>query len=190
VIGAATRRLALIAVLLVPFAAAAPAAGKEVQSVTACGAGECATSVAAGLLRAMTDVGPPTDPPRGPAPFYRLTVKVGDGGTVFGSYRSWWVPSSGRLLGDDGTWMAVRPVVRRGFDRLTQGLATLPAARLPGFPAAADVVAPPPAAPVSSSGDVPIVPVLAALSALALTGLLVRRHRLGSRPSSGNYAPE
>ena len=137
------RRRALIAVLLVPLSAAPLAVAKELQSVTACGIGDCTTSHAAGLLRAMTDVGPPTGAPRRPAPFYRLTVKVGEGGKAFGRYKSWWVPSATRLLGEDGTWMAVRPEVRRGLDRLTRGLATLPAARLPGFPtAAADAVAP------------------------------------------------
>jgi hypothetical protein len=86
--------------------------------------------------------------------------------------------------------MAVGPVVRRGLDRLTRDLATLPATRLPGFPAVAADIAPPLAAPVSSSSDLPIVRVPAALVALALAGVLVRWHPLASSPSGALHSPE
>ena len=182
------RRLMLIAVLLVPLAAAPPAFAKEVQSVTACGTDDCTTTRAPGFMRAMTDVGPPTGAPAGPGEFYRLVITVADGAEVVGRDRLSWVPSTGRLLTVDGMWIAVRPAVRRGLDRLTRGLAARPAARLPGFQtAAAEAVAPapsPPASspPVSSQSDVPIVPVLAGAMALVLAALLVRRHRRGGGP--------
>lgn len=102
-----------------------------------------------------------------------MRVAVGDGGKVFGQFKSWWVPSAGRLQPDDGTWIAVRPKVRRALDRLTRGLETFPGRRLPGFEnAGAEGVTPPPAradtpAPArsasSSSGDVPVLPLAAAL---------------------------
>jgi hypothetical protein len=184
------RRLALITALLVPLAVASPAAAKEVQSVTACGAGDCATSKAGGLMRAMTDIGPPTSAPKAPAPFYRLTLAIGDGRTVFERFKVSWVPAAGRLLGEDGTWMAVRPQVRRGLDRLTRGLVPLPAARLPGFPVtAADVAPPPPAAPVTSDSGLPVVPLLAAALLVVLVGVLVRRH-LPSGPSRALHPSE
>jgi len=185
------RRLASITVLLLALAAAPQVAAKEVESVTACGIGDCTTSRAAGLLRAMTDIGPPTNAPPRPAPFYRLTVEIGDGGKALGRFRSWWVPSAARLHGEDGTWMAVRPAVRRGLARLTRGLATLPAARLPGFPIPdAKAGAPPPAEPVSSPSDVPVVPIVATVMALAVAGLVVRRHLVASKPGRALDARE
>jgi hypothetical protein len=184
VIGAAMPRLVLLTVLLASLVVASPAAAKEVQSVKACGVGDCETSKAAGLMRGMTDVGPPTSAPQAPAPFYRLTMAIGDGNETFGHFKSWWVPAAGVLLGEDGTWMAARPEVRRGLDRLTRGLAALPSARLPGFPAPDTDVSPPrPAAAVTSDSGLPVVPLVAAVAVLALVGLLVRRHVAGSGPS-------
>jgi hypothetical protein len=185
------RRLALITALLVPLAIASPAAAKEVMSVTACGDGDCTTSKAAGLMRGMTDIGPPASAPKAPAPFYRLTLAIGDGRAVFERFKVSWVPAAGRLLGEDGTWMAVRPEVRRGLARLTRGLTALPADRLPGFPVpAADVAPPPPAAPVTSDSDLPVVPLLAAALLVALVGVLVRRHLPGSGPSRALHPSE
>jgi hypothetical protein len=177
------RRLALLTVLLASLAPAAPAFAKEVQSVTVCGAGGCATSKDRDLMSGMIDFGPPTSPPKGPAPFYRVTMAVGDGHEIFGRVRSSWVPSAGRLLAEDGSWLAVSPEVGQGLQRLTHGLAALPAAQLPGFPAAGASVTPPrPAQSVTSGGDVPIVPIAAAVILLAAVGLLVRRRMAGGGP--------
>ena len=123
----------------------------------------------------MTAIGPPADPPAAAAPFYRLTLAVGDGTKTAGHFPAWWVPSAGRLLGDGGTWMAVRPEVDRSLDRLTRGLAALPAARLPGFsPDAAAVAAPPhPAPAVASDSNLPVIALLlGAVILLVLVGLL------------------
>jgi hypothetical protein len=178
------RRLAILTVLVASLAVPSPAASKEVQFVTACGVGDCASSKAAGLMRGMIDIGLPTSAPEAPAPFYRLTIAIGDGRETFEHFKSSWVPSAGRLLAEDGNWLAVRPEVRRGLDRLTRGLAALPAAKLPGFPAPdADVSPPRPAATVTSDGDLPVVPLLVAVMLVALVGLLVRRHVVGSGPS-------
>jgi hypothetical protein len=182
------RRIVLMAVLLVPLSAASPAAAKEVLSVTVCGTNDCSTSREGGFMRAMTDVGPPTDAPQRPARFYRLVVAVGEGDEVAGRDELSWVPSAGVLLTVDGTWIAARPEIRSGLDGLTRGLVALPAARLAGFPAAAsEPAAPPPReSPASSSpasSDLPIVLVLAAAVALVIAGLLVRGHRR-SAPSA------
>ena len=179
------RRLAVLTVLLASLAVASPAAAKEVQSVRACGVGDCETSKAAGLMRGMTDFGPPTSAPQAPAPFYRLTIAIGDGDETFEHFKSWWVPAAGVLLGEDGTWMAARPEVRRGLDRVTSGLAALPSDRLPGFPAPEADISParPAAAAVTSDSGLPVVPLVAAVTVLALVGLLVRRHVAGSGPS-------
>lgn len=185
------RCLALICALLASLAVASPAASKEVQSVTACGAGDCTTSKAAGLMRAMTDIGPPTSAPKAPAPFYRLTLAIGDGQTIFERFNVSWVPSARRLLGEDGTWMAATPDVRRRLDRLTRGLAPLPAARPAGLPApAADVAPPPTTAPVTPDSDLPLVPLLAAAMLVTLVGALVRRHLPGSGPSRSLHHSE
>jgi hypothetical protein len=141
------RRLALIAVLLASLVAAAPAVAKEVHSVTACGSDDCVEVAEGGLLVAMRDVGPPADPPSAAAPFYRLTTAIGDGRRVFERWHSMWVPSAGLLLGEDGTWTAVRPGVEAALKPVVAGLETFPAARLPGVPAATAEAAEPPAAP-------------------------------------------
>ena len=185
------RRLALLTVLLASLATATPAAAKEVVSVTVCGVGDCTTSKNADLISRMTDIGPPTTAPKAPVPFYRVTMAIGDGDEVFGRVRSSWAPSAGRMLAEDGNWLAVRPDVGRALHRLTRGLAALPAAQLPGFPAAdADVTPPRPAAPVSSESDLPVVPLVAAVILLALVALLVRRHVAGSGPPSALRSTE
>ena len=171
------RRVVLLTVLLVSLAVPSSAASKEVQSVTACGVGDCASSKAPGLMRGMMDIGLPAGAPGAPAPFYRLTIAIGDGHQTFDHFKSSWVPSAGRLLAEDGNWLAVRPELRRGLDRLTRGLTALPAAKLPGFPAgAADVTPPRPAVAAPSDRDLPVVPILAAVTLLVLVALLVRRH--------------
>lgn len=177
-------RLAFLVVLIVSLALPSSAASKEVQSVTACGVGDCATSKNAGVMRGMGDIGPPAGGPEAPAPFYRLTVAVGDGDESFGHFKSWWVPSAGRLLNEDGRWLTVRPVVRRALARLTRGLEALPSARLPGFPAADEHVTPPRAATtVTPDSDLPAVPlVVGAVVLLALVGVLVRRRVIGRGP--------
>jgi hypothetical protein len=178
------RRLVLAVVVLAVLAAAPSAAAKEIQSVTACGAGDCATSKARGLLLAMTDVGPPADGPAGQAPFYKLTVVVGDGDKTVGRFKSWWDPSAGLLLGEDGTWMAVRPALGRRLNRLTRDLAPRPAARLPGVrptaTPAADAVAPPRTAPIASTGGVPVIPLLVAVTLLVFATVVVRRRVMPS----------
>jgi hypothetical protein len=181
------RRLVLIAVLVVPLAAATPAFGKEVLSVSACGSDDCTTSQAGGFMRAMTDVGPPTGAPAAPARFYRLNVAVGEGDEVAGRDKLWWVPSAGRLLTIDGTWIAARPEIRSRLESLTRGLSPLPASKLPGFPAEAPDAAPPSHAPPASSApaqsDVPAWPFVGAAVVLLIAGLLVRARRVTSRPS-------
>jgi hypothetical protein len=181
------RRLVLVAVLLVPLATASAAQGKEVVSVTACGSDGCSTSKDAGLLGAMTDVGPPTDAPARPAGFYRLDVAVGDGQEIAGHDRLSWVPSAGVLLTRDGTWLAVRPEVGSGLDGLTRGLDALPAGRLDGFaarPADAEPPGPQPARASSSAwGDSAIWIVIITTAALLIGGVLVRGYRRWSSPS-------
>jgi hypothetical protein len=125
------RRLALIAGLIAALATAPPADAKRLHSLAACGRTACSTTDDRVALAAFTDVGPPADRPAHPGPFYRLTVRVGGSGRPG---TSWWAPGAGRLLGEDGTWMAVRPAVTRALARLTAGLTPRPAAQLPGFP--------------------------------------------------------
>ena len=186
------RPLAPLTVLLVSLAVAAPATAKEIQSVTVCGAGGCSTSKDPALMSGMIDVGPPTSAPKAPAPFYRLTMAIGDGHEVFGRVQSSWVPSAGRLLAEDGNWLAVRPVVGRGLVRLAADLAALPAAELPGFPTAdANVTPPRPAPPVASSSGPPIVPVVAVamLFAVVAAGATFRAGRSrASRRGVSSYS--
>jgi hypothetical protein len=178
-IGAAMRRLALIAVLLVPLFTAASAAGKEVQSVKVCGADDCATASTGGVLATMMDVGPPTDPPSTSAPFYELTIAIGDGRRTFERWEASWLPSAERLLGEDGTWTAVSPDARVDLEQLAAGLEAYPAERLPGLPEPAPEAAAPP--PAADSGEPLVLPIVAIAAALVLAGLLARRELAASR---------
>ena len=193
-IGAAMRRLLLVAVLLVPLAAASPALGKEVLSVTACGSDGCSTSKDAGLLHAMIDVGPPTNAPTRPAKFYRLDITVGAGEEIAGHDRLSWVPSASMLLARDGTWLAVRPEVRSGLNELTRGLDALAAGRVDGFPAAPADAEPPARAPAEAArsawGDSAIWIVVIAVAALLIGGVLVRGYRIVSRSSGALQSPD
>jgi hypothetical protein len=125
------RRLALLSGLIFVLAAAPPAAAKHMRSVTACGKAACVTSEDRTLLTVFVDIGPPADRPARPAPFYRLKTRI-QGSRYAG--QGFWAPAANRLLGEDGTWMAVRPAVSRALAHLTAGLAPRPAAQLPGFP--------------------------------------------------------
>jgi hypothetical protein len=182
------RLLILIGVQLVALAAAPPALGKEVLAVTVCGTDGCSTSKDGGLLRAMTDVGPPTDAPARPGPFYRLDITVGDGDEIAGHDRLRWVPAAGVLLTREGTWIAARSEIRDGLQGLTRGLDPLPAGRLPGFPVAPDPA--PPAQAPSAQGGSPGWIVIAASVALLIGGLLVLGRRITSRPSGALQSPD
>src|SRR4051794_24015812 len=96
---------AKIAVLTVAAALAAPAAAtaKEIEHVTACGAGGCddVTNVAS---PAALDGGGRGNPPTRAAAFFRIEVKVRSDD----SHDGWtflYVPSAQKVRGDDGTWM-------------------------------------------------------------------------------------
>jgi hypothetical protein len=185
------RRLVLLTVVLSSLVAASPALGKEVLSVTACGTDGCQTSKTGGFLSGMTDVGPPTDAPAHPAAFYRLNLTIGDGNQIAGHDRLSYVPSEGVLLTREGTWIAVRPEIRRGLDELTRGLDALPARRLEGFPTDAAPPAQAPAtAPTSTGDDSPIWWILASAAAVLLVGGLIVRGIRIARPSGALHSPD
>jgi hypothetical protein len=168
------RRLALLALLAVPLALPPAAAAKRIRSLTACGADACATSHDRALLAAFTDVGPPSDPPSRPVPFYRVTMRIA------GSEHAapgWWAPAADRLLGEDGTWMAVRAPVARRLAALTAGLARRPAAQLPGFPSA-----------TRERGERSLAPFVAAAAAAGLLMLLALRRLRARAPARGRSA--
>jgi hypothetical protein len=170
------RRLALLALLALPLVLPQAAAAKRIRSLTACGADACLTTHDRALLAAFTDVGPPSDPPSRPVPFYRVTMRIAGSSHAAASS---WAPAAGRLLGEDGTWMAVRPAVGRGLEALTAGLSPRPAAALPGFPPAP-----------RERGELSLAPfVAAAVAAAGLVLLLVLRLRRARPPARGPAAP-
>jgi hypothetical protein len=175
------RRLVLLAALAAVLISASPAAAKHMRSVTACGQSGCVTSEDRTLLTVFVDIGPPSDRPAHPVPFYRLKTRI-QGSRYAG--QGFWAPAADRLLAEDGTWLAVRPPVTRALARMTAGLAPRPAAQLPGFPDG-------PPAPTTNGGGVSAAPVIAAAAAgvlLVLVALTLRRARRRARGAQPDVA--
>jgi len=137
---------------------------------------------------ALMQTGPQVEPPPAAA-FYRvrLTVSGGEGEPNFRDrFALAYLPSEvavrGTGEGGEPVWTSLNPVARRGLDRVTQGLAPLPARRLGprGTPVRADVDAVYcPACNDDEGGGLPW-PAIAAGSALAAAvgaGALLFRRR-------------
>jgi hypothetical protein len=178
------------ALLLLPGIAQA----KEVSAVKACGAGECRTVAVHGQDGiALIPGGRGGGPPDRPAPFYRLTLLIDEGGQTAGRVHVLFAPSL-RLAamdepGADVVWETPPRAALRIARRATRGLAPRPASRMPiERPAAATVARPAAttAAPGTVAGDgdgVPWAPLAAgALAALLAAVLGVRAAR---RPQGG-----
>lgn len=145
----------------------APAAAKEAVSATVCGASDCREVTDQSMLQPILEGGPPTDPPRRAAGWYRATLTLhGEGGTS--RFSNVVVPAAGMVRNEEGTWMPMTPAGARAYAKITSGLVARPASTLRGLPAAA----PSHASPTPDDSTFPWV-LAAALGAsgLALTGL-------------------
>jgi hypothetical protein len=171
-------RLTLCLTMLLSLILAAQATAKEVVAAKVCGASDCREVRDERALMAMTEGGPPTDPPKASG-FYRadLTVKVDQGETD--TFRTHLVPAAGMIRGEDGTWMPVSDQAAAEFRRITRGLEAIPAARFgalksPPLPEARvdEVVEASPQPAAAASGDAPVWPWIAGgVAALIIVGL-------------------
>ena len=129
----------LLATLTAILAAPAAAAAQQVERAQLCGASDCHTfdrHNSGGKLALFAVVGKRAPPPAAPAPWYRLRITFGGGGTARQTVAGAYVPSSDRIrrrtLGGRYEWVDViddlRPVLRYASDPLEP----LPASTLPG----------------------------------------------------------
>src|SRR3954447_17590386 len=88
---------------------------------------------------ALSEGGPPTDPPRHAAPWFRSTITIGGPDGEDGEWSVVVLPAE-RLIGsrDVGmgngmTWMPMTPAGARAYRSLTRGLAPRPAETLTGI---------------------------------------------------------
>jgi hypothetical protein len=180
--------LALAAVAL--FAATASA--KRIVRAEVCGADACTTVHGAAMMD-IVDGGPPTSPPREPAPFYeaRVTVEVDKGQRD--TWTTAFVPASGLLRGSDGTWMDAPTQTEVAFKRAARGLGgAFPASRLGPLgsaprPRVVEVVRPPAdRAPVDGGGSTWVIAAvgLAALVSGCALARFARRRAGRSSPAA------
>jgi hypothetical protein len=192
------RRSLLPAVLAAALLIAPPAFAKQVQRIKACGSGGDCRTVDARGDDAMGLISEGGGPPDHRAPYYRLTLVLGESPThIEGSVHALYSPSIRMVTLDEPgasiEWAPVPPAAARVADRAVHGLPPLPASRMPveRFPQARmapDRPAQPGPAPASEGGGVPWAAlaggVLAALAAAALAVRTVARRRGGPQPSA------
>ena len=179
----------VLALSLVPAGAAL---AKEPVKAKVCGASDCRTIKDRDALMALSEGGPPTDPPDRGAPWYsvRTTIAVGPGQRD--SFSSAIVPSAGLMRGADASegfvWMPATPRGARVSRRVTRGLEPFPAATLKGVgapKARVDEVVLPAAEPDQDGGSSPLPWIAGGVVLLGLAGVLIRRRLPWPKPAQG-----
>jgi hypothetical protein len=181
-------------VLLLCLTVAAPAQAKEVLSATVCGANGCESSRDRGLIAALAEGGDPVDPPKTPAPFFRVRLTIGDeNGKVMDRFWTHFMPKGELIRGSDGTWMpaddaytgALKKIVTpsmqafpaSGLAKLLAGDRPVPTQQAP----MSSVVEPSQPPPAGDGGGITAATiglvVAGALAVAALVLLAVRRRR-------------
>lgn len=179
------RRLAIFIGLTLSLVPAGAALAKEPVRAKVCGASECRTVKDKDALMALTEGGPPTNPPKHGAAWYSVLVTIQIGDNEFDHFRSAIVPSLGLLRGDDSTggyvFMPATDRALRGYERVTRGLEPLPATRLKGVgtpkpqvEAQVDEVVPPPAEAKPDGGSSPLPWIAGGVVLLGLAVALIR----------------
>lgn len=158
--------------------AAVPAVAKEVRSASVCGADGCSpiTEGHEGMLGGA----PALKGPTAAEPFVRLRFAFAEPGSDRRvTVRNVFLPKSGLLLADDGTWMLPGDVA--ALRRIARTVEPLPASRMPGaVQPAPPAPVPPAAAPEpADDGGFPWWIALVAVP-LAAAALLARRLRGGA----------
>jgi hypothetical protein len=187
------RHLVLI-VLLLYLTAAAPAEAKTVLSAKVCGANGCETSRDRALIAGLAEGGDPVNPPKAPAPFFRVRLTVGErNGKVMDRFWTHFMPKGELIRGSDGTWMPASEAYTDALKKIVNpSMEAYPASALAKL-VAGDQPVPSPQAQLSSVVEGPQAPpaadggritwatiglvVAGALAVAALVLLAIRRRR-------------
>jgi hypothetical protein len=180
-------------VLALSLAPAGAAAAKEPVKAKVCGKSDCHTVKDRDALMALTEGGPPTDPPDRGAPWYsvRTTIEIDRGRRD--SFSTAIVPSAGLMRGSDASegyvWMPATPRAKLVYRRVTRGLAPFPADSLKGVgppKVRVDEVVLPTEQAHHDGGSSPLPWIAGGVALLALVGLLIRRRGLPwPKPAQG-----
>ena len=176
------RRLTICIALTLWLLPAGVAAAKKPVAAKVCGPSECRTVKDRDSLTALTEGGPPSDPPKHGAAWYSVRVTIATGPDQHETFAMAIVPSAGLLRAGDATggysWMEATPRGVREYRRVTRGLAGFPLRELKGTglpEARVDEVVLPPAEPKAEGGSSSPLPWIAGgLVLLGLVGALVR----------------
>jgi MYXO-CTERM domain-containing protein len=177
------RRLTISMILALALLPAGVAVAKQPVSAKVCGPSDCRTVKDRQSLAALTQGGPPTDPPSRGTGWYavRITIAVDRGRNQ--TFPLVIAPGPGLMRAGDAsqgyTWMlpASADAARR-YREITRGLAAFPAGALKhvGRPRArVDEVVPPPAEAEPGGGSSPLPWIGGGVVLLGLAGLLLRR---------------
>jgi hypothetical protein len=180
----------VLALSLVPAGAAA---AKEPVKAKVCGKSDCRTVEDRQTLMALTEGGPPTDPPEHGAGWYSVLVTIQIGDNEFDQFRSAIVPSLGLLRGSDSgegfVFMPATDRAARAYRSVTRGLAPFGATTLKGVGAPkvrVDEVVLPSERPHEDGGSSPLPWIAGGVLLLALAGVLIRRRGLPwPKPAQG-----
>jgi hypothetical protein len=175
------RRLTICIVLTLSLVPAGVAAAKKPVSAKICGPSDCRTVKDSDSLMALTEGGPPSDPPQHGSGWYSVRMTIQTGPDQHERFSMAIVPGAGLLRGGDASagyaWMEATPRGLREYRRVTRGLAPFPARELKavGPPAArVDEVVLPPEQPKRDGRSSPLPWIGGGLALLGLAGGLVR----------------
>jgi hypothetical protein len=136
-----------VAFALLALALPAQAGAKGFVSLSVCGTNGCHTTRNSQELSEAEDAAPQADPGRTGA-FFKLRQTIGEAGNrnfPEAHVQSYWFPALGVVRGDEGPltgWTLPTPATQRVLRRLSRGLRSLAATKLPresGDPQAAQI---------------------------------------------------
>jgi hypothetical protein len=173
-----SRSLLLAGALAAVLVAAPSAAGKGILEATACGKSECREVDQRTVTPFMAYGGDYTEPPASAAPWYRVTIVVGDElatkpeQRVQDRFTVTVVPDRLLMRGELGDWMPMTRADAAEYKSALEGVEPFPASSMPDAPKAASAAG----GSGGSDGGPPVWLIAAAAALLlALTGFALRR---------------
>jgi hypothetical protein len=169
----------ILALMLIPAGAAL---AKEPVKAKVCGPSDCRTVKDRQTLMALTEGGPPSDPPKHGAAWYRVRTTIALGEGQRDHFSTAIVPSAGLMRGSDASqgyvWMPATAAAMRAYREVTRGLAPYPARTLKGVGVPKvrvdEVVLPPHEAQPDGGGSSPLPWIAGGVVLVALAGALIR----------------
>jgi hypothetical protein len=136
-----SRSLFVASALIAVLATAPPAAAKGILEATACGKSECREVDQQTVTPFMAYGGDYTEPPASAAPWYRVTIVVGDElatkpeQRVQDRFTVTVVPDRLMARGELGDWMPLSRADAAGYKKALAGVEPFPASSMPDAPA-------------------------------------------------------